>query len=475
MLPLFLACQQPPSPAYVLLVPDETDTATDPSHDEAWDDLVHYAQSEVDHDGIPGISFAVILDGELAYAGAVGVAVKGSSIPLTPETVGRWNSVSKVHTALATMQLVDEGLLDLQAPIGDYVDVTVTGPYAGELTLHQAMTHTTGLPDGWDGSCDTSLSAYWAEPSEALLAEPGTLYNYSNTGWSLTGHVLEAVTGEDFVDLMHDRVLTPAGMQTATFDPAEINAEYTIGYDSGSLYTPEFWDCAYLRPAGWLHASALDLAAMTEQLLANPDERMLEHHDTFWASGSEAGYGLFSWDLQGVTAVSHGGAGVGHRSYLLMVPEQGFGVVVMAPTRHFASYTFAHRAATLFVDFPEDWQAPDLQTDERSVWSGYEGLYEDNDGVGTVEIDYDTSYERLYITFLDGSNSRRRLYQAGGDEFFYQLEDEDVYVRLAAGRYVANRYWVADKEAPSGPPPERESIVALEMLSGKPTAPGDED
>lgn len=487
MLLLTLACAEPDSPHDH---PHEheggcdcpgLDTATASDRDERWAAIQDEALDEIHHEGVPGIALGVVLEGEVAYVGAWGDAQYGASIPLTTDTRMRWNSVSKMHVALAVLGLVEEGELALDAPVSDYTDLDGD---VGDLTLHQAMSHTTALPDIWDTQCQTRLDGFWRAYDTAPHVEPGTLYNYSNVGWSLVGQVLEQTTGEGFIDLMDQRVLGPAGMETATFDVSGLDqVPASIGYDSGSFYTPDLHDCAYLRPAGWLHASILDLTTMTALLLdgggdlvsAATLEAAFAQHPTHGASGSETGYGFFSWDERGIRLVGHGGAGGGHMSYVLLAPDQGAGVAVAFNTRDVSPYDLALQTLETFLD---GWEEPDPEswTTDASVWVEYEGNYEDPDGAGTVEVSVGTA-DKLYLRFVDGSNTWYRLYQAGRDEFFY-VSDGWNYVRFVphegATRYVANRYWVAERGLPDASPPP-EQVHATETIGAwvEPRSPGD--
>ena len=465
---------------------DDTGSGLDPD-EEAFDALVDEALDMLTHDGPPGIAFAVVVDGELAYAGALGDATYASDIPLTTDTVMRWNSVSKMHVALAAMQLAEEGVVDLDEPVSTYLpDAEIDGDWdLDDLTLHQALTHTTALPDWWDTQCNTRLSQYWSGSTEALHAEPGTLYNYSNVGWSLAGAVLEAASGTEFTELMRERVLDPAGMERATFDVSEVTQyPYSVGYSSGSYYTPDLHDCPWLRPAGWLHGSVEDLAHSVEAQLAgdlvdrDEWEDMHAQHPTWTSSLSQSGYGYFSWQEGAVTLVGHGGSGGGHKSYVLMVPDKEFGVVVATNSGTWNPYGLAHRAVELFLG-ELDVADPEAVRTDPAGWGVYEGLYGDADGVGTVEVSLGAQDPYLYVRFVDGDNSWLRMYQDGRNEFFF-VDGGWNYIRFVPDddgtfRYFANRYYVAERGMPVASPPPAEDVGALLHLGAhaEPRGPGE--
>jgi len=412
-----------------------------------------------------------VLEGQLAYSHALGYATYGSDIPLTADTVMRWNSVSKMHVALAAQQLADEGVVDLDAPVTDWLpEIDIAGDYeAFDLSIHDALSHTTALPDTWDTQCTRELDVAWLEEQEALHAEPGTLYNYSNVGWSLAGAVLESATATEFTELMRERVLEPAGMETATFDVSEVTEHpYSIGYSDGSFYTPDLHDCPWLRPAGWLHGSVIDLAYSVEAQLSGALVEdwgaMHEQHPTYTSSRSEAGYSYFTWQEGEVTLVGHGGSGGGHRSYVLMVPDQDFGVVVATNSGTWNPYGLAHSAVEHFLGELETSDPEEMRTDPAG-WDVYTGLYQDPDGAGEVQVSLGASDPYLYVRFNDGSNTWYRMYQDGRDEFFFVSSGWN-YIRFVPEddgtiRYFANRWYVAERGAPEGPPPPADRVEEL--------------
>jgi hypothetical protein len=178
-------------------------------------------------------------------------------------------------------------------------------------------------------------------------------------------------------------------------------------------------------------------------------------------SGSDYGYGMSSYTYRGERLVGHSGAGAGHLSSWVMAPDSGFAVVAVTNSNLASPSAVTRMAAELFLDLaPED--AGDPSTDP-TTWSAYEGTYADPGGVGTVEVALD--HDKLYIRFNDGSNTWRRLYQYGYDQFFYSYEGYN-YVRFRTGdqgRYVVHRYWVAADNARAAKPLPPDQVVALEV------------
>ena len=442
---------------------EEAAIALAEARQDAWSELVESGEGWVNYYGVPGLAFAVILDGELAYATGLGSTQYGGSIPVTTDTVFRWNSVSKMHTAMAVLQQVEAGNLDLHAPITDLLpDISLSrGADPDELTLHRMMTHTTAMEDVWDTSCNISEEMFWNTASPNLLAEPGAVFNYSNTGWSLAGRALEVATGQDYAEYMKASILEPAGMETATFVPAEaVDGSYSIGYD-GDFYTLDRHDCEFLRPATLLHGNVVDLATMAEVLLAGGDGLLSdltpltqEQQLTGYTFSTHHGYGMYNWSIDGVDVLSHSGGGAGHSSYFLIAPDQGFGVVAVTNTAYFNAGNIALEAAERFLSFPG--VAEEEYFTDPDTWTEYEGTYEDLLYTGTISVSLQDRY--LYARFVDGANTDRRLYQVARDEFFY-ISNGYNYIRFVDGedgtpRFFANRYFVGTRsDAPGASPP----------------------
>ena len=461
---------------------------------EAWEKLLERVSYEVEQEGVPGIGVAIVLDGELAFAGGVGVHQDSGANPVSGGMIFRWNSVSKMHTATAILKAQEAGLLGVDDPVTAYVpELELEGYEPEDISLRHLLTHTGALPDDWRTSCsntsDEGLASYFTNNSFTPLAQPGSFYNYSNTNWNLLGLVAERVYGLPFVDLMDEEVLEPTGMTNASFDVHEVvDGAYAIGIDRDySYYTPDLHDCARMRPAGWLHGSVVDLARSMELHLANGDGLLSEEtvlamrsqEPTGYPTGSTVGFGQFSYSYRGVDYVSHGGSGAGFRSQWSIVPDQGFGVAVAANASWADPYQLVEEAFDQFLDFEEGWVPENYQTDP-ATWVDYEGVFEDPSYWGTIEV-YLDSDAKLRLTMLD-VEGEHRLYQAGFDEFFF-VKDGSWYtlrfMRDESGvvQWMVNRYWVgsrSDEGTPiPGPAPssaeEQANIWALWAADSEPS------
>lgn len=193
-----------------------------------------------------GAVVVVAKDGEIVYHYDYGYAHKKNKEPITSDTYFKTASVTKLISAIRVMQLVEEGLLDLDAPIGDYLGFTVRNPRFKEtpVTLRQLMTHTSSICQGGSYSrnrpLDEFLDAKLNIWSTWETWEPGSKYKYCNFGAGLMGSLMECVTEQNINDCVREGV----------FQPLDIDAAYHVSL----LKHPE--KAAYIyEEDGTLHKS----------------------------------------------------------------------------------------------------------------------------------------------------------------------------------------------------------------------------
>ncbi len=187
----------------------------------------------------PGAAVAVVLDGELIYESGYGVKNRNGTDPVDPDTIFRIGSVTKMMTAAAVMQQVELGRVELDAPVTDYIPEFVVGGHwpADRITVWHTLTHTTGFPDRvneWGSVDGNGALSIWAQGQGEmeLHAPPGSFWNYSNPNFMIAGLVAERASGTPYRNLFKHSLWEPAGMDSTTFDPAEVMASgnYSDGH-----------------------------------------------------------------------------------------------------------------------------------------------------------------------------------------------------------------------------------------------------
>jgi len=288
--------------------------------------------------GVPGASIAVGIGDEIVWSEGFGWANVELGVPVTPLTKFRVGSVSKSMTAAALGLLVEQGRLDVDAPVQTYVPEFPEKRWP--LTTRLLGGHIAGVRH-YRGAEMMSAKNYPTIDQgleifreDSLLFEPGTDYSYSSYGWNLLSAVVEGASGEAFLPFMRDHVFEPLGLRHTQPDHndsivvqrsefyehgrqgALVNAPYVDNSykwaGGGFLSTPEDlvrFGQAHLAP-GFLRAETLDLL-FTPQTLKNGEST---NYGIGWASGTQD---------DGDRTMSHSGGSVGGTTLLLLVPEHG--------------------------------------------------------------------------------------------------------------------------------------------------------
>lgn len=312
-------------------------------------EIAHYLH-EVRRDlHLPGLSIAVVQGGRMVYARGLGMACSGHAMTAqTPLIIG---SLSKGITALAVMQLVEVGKLDLDAPVQQYLPwFRLADPEgSARLTLRHLLTHTSGI-SGYDGqACVAGRSEQTIEQRvrrlcTLKLARPvGTAFEYSNLNYIIAGLLVEVVSGEAFGSYLHQHLFIPLGMHHgATTEEEAMRGGLACGY-RWWFGLPVPYPARYRQdalPAGFVAASAEDLARYALALLGGgtlegasvlspASVAELLRPQVAAAPGSFYGLGWRVETLDGVAVRRHAGAVSNYHTELVLVPDLALGVVVM--------------------------------------------------------------------------------------------------------------------------------------------------
>jgi serine beta-lactamase-like protein LACTB len=300
--------------------------------------------SEMARLGIPGLTVAVVINGELKWTTGYGIADLENAVPARPETVYRLASISKPITAAAVLQLAEQGKLDLDAPIRKYVPAFPEKKWP--VSLRQLLAHQGGIrhvmQDEWHSTRHYASVADGLEifKDDDLLFEPGTRAEYSTYGFNLLGLAVEAASGLSFVEYLKQNVFDPAGMEhTRADDPYEIIPFRAPGYlrnGSGEIVNSVLADTSNKIPGGGLVSTAGDvarfaLALQSETLLKRGTlRRMFAAQKTL--DGRTTGYGL-GWRVgtwKGHREVWHHGGQPRVSTLLYMQPDRKLAIVFLA-------------------------------------------------------------------------------------------------------------------------------------------------
>lgn len=299
---------------------------------------------------IPGISVAIVKDNQIVFRRGYGLADLENQVPATARTVFRIASVTKSITAVAAMQLVEKGKLDLDAPIQKYAPSFPAKAFP--ITTRQLLAHLSGVRNYKSGEgertnrYDSLTDALAVFKDDPLDHEPGTKYTYTTLGYTLLGVVIEAASGMSYSEYLKEWVLKPAGMlHTQVDDIFEIIPNRARGYSprvygqfNGNWRNSSLMDSSYKIPGGGLVSTAEDLARFA---IAVQNGALIKR-ETFaqmstgqkTRDGRETGYG-YGWYVdrregrETDGSVWHGGVQAGFTADLWILPVKRLAVVIL--------------------------------------------------------------------------------------------------------------------------------------------------
>jgi serine beta-lactamase-like protein LACTB len=352
-------------------IPSATRSAPSPKWATSVELARQVARAAVTEKNLPGLSVAIGVDGELAWAEAFGWADYEERTPATPDLRFRIGTASIALTSTAIGLLLERGQLKLDDEIQTYVPDYPRKPWP--VTVRQLMSHTAGVrTDAGDEGpygerCEDTVEGLKLFRDKSLLFEPGTSYRFSSFGWILLSAAVEAAGRERFDSFMRSQIFEPLGMEDTRPDTLEQLPRRVTFYfprfaadpKYGYQWAPRVDYSCYSGAAAFLSTPAdlvrFGMAISAGKLLRPATVQMLQTSQRL-SSGAETGYGL-GWDLETVTfageptrVVGHDGDSVGGIVASLMIfRERGIVVAVTSNTSYSATAEIALKIAQAFA------------------------------------------------------------------------------------------------------------------------------
>ena len=308
-----------------------------------------YIVDQLNRYNIVGMTISVVKDGELYFA--KGYGYKDSTL-ITPvdanKTLFRIGSISKTFTAIAVLQLVEDGILDLDTDVNTYLtSFKIPETFEEPITLRHLLTHTAGFEEATFSTM--FFSPIYVQPIEVLLSDfipdrvhkPGTITSYSNYGFALAGYIVQEMSGISFEQYVEDEILVPLGMNRTTFKqplPQYLIVDMSTGFDEEK--TPYGFEYVTIPPAGSCSSTAVDMSKYMIALLNNgiyngshilqneSMEIMQEDQFTPHPSLPSVALGLYELDVYGKHIIGHGGDTIFFHSRMSLFPEDDLGVFI---------------------------------------------------------------------------------------------------------------------------------------------------
>ncbi len=325
---------------------------------------------------LPALAAAVVRDGQVVAAGAVGTRRVGARIPVAIADRFHLGSDAKAMTALLAAMLVESGRLRWNSTVGSVFPelAAAMAPDVAGIVLEQLLSHTSGIPSD-NPAQDKLLEQSFAQPGnldelrywvvanlvkQPLQSKPGAQFAYSNLGYTLAGAIIERVAAKTWEELIAERVFDPLGFKTAGFGPQSSlgRVDAPLGHRTlpdgtlkAMLAGPNGDNPEVIGPAGTVHMSVLDFAAWAGwHAAAGKRGPALVHPETFRklhtmvidmppkpdapvgtpSSGSYGlGIGQMSLPISAEPFLFHGGSNQMNLAYIMLQPKHDFAMVMM--------------------------------------------------------------------------------------------------------------------------------------------------
>ena len=300
---------------------------------------------ELQRADIAGAVIAVVKDGQVLLAKGYGYSdVARRIVPSPDTTMFRVASISKTFTATAVMQLVEQGKLDLDRPITEYLDFELPTRFPEPITLRHLLTHTAGFEESAkqleaDSGQSVPLARFMREVPTQIY-RPGTVTAYSNYGSDLAGYIAERVSGTPFPEYIRLHILEPLNMRHSSFAeplPAHLRPLMSLEYNLASDSVKQF-EVIQGEPSGNLSSTATDMAQFMIAHLQNGrfgDGRILADSTARYMATTQfrthpavtgMAVGFFEESRDGYRIIGHGGDLTRFHSHMSLLLDEGVGL-----------------------------------------------------------------------------------------------------------------------------------------------------
>ena len=378
----------------------------------------------------PGCAVLVAKKGQIIYKKSFGSANIELNVPLAPDMVFKLASITKQFTAIATLQLAEQGKLSLTDSIQAYLPGYPSKGHV--ITIEHLLTHTAGIPDymqldfqhpnmeRWDFRPGQLIDSFKQYP---LQFAPGTKFSYSNSGYYLLGYIIEKVSGKSYQSYVQEHILSPLRLSHSFFDrdgamiPARVNGYRREGSD---IKNADFWSPSLAYAAGGLLSNTEDLYKWFSALLAYKlvkKETLKKAFTPFRLADSTRinyGYGWYVFSSGSVASIEHGGHMNGFVTNQIYFPEQDVFMALLFNTQDAPRDELSQKAAVIVLGQP-------LQKSvsvKKGILESYTGTYKLATDPGRT-IAVTKKDDRLVATF----SARQTLDLLFQDETTFSLQN----------------------------------------------------
>jgi CubicO group peptidase (beta-lactamase class C family) len=367
-----------------------------------------WVEGQLAYRGLPGVVVGVVSDQQLVWAKGFGFADLKAKLPMTETTKFRMASHSKLFTAIAIMQLREEGKLRLDDPVANYLPwfkAKPAGDDDGPITIEQLLSHSSGLPreagDHW-----TSFEFPTADELRRLYADrhaafaPSVRWKYSNLAYSVAGMIIEQVTGERWADYVERNIFKPLGMLDSSVDRdvPGLAVPYGRRMPDGSREVLPFVDARGMAAATGVTSNLEDMAKFVSaqfrkgprggaQIVSTGSLREMHRVRSVeenWTSGTGLGFDISR--IKDRTWVGHGGGYPGNTTQTLIQLDDKVGVIVLTNTNDSNPSDIARQLIATVGAAVAKASASKPATTWDPAWARFAGLYRGRNGDSQVVL-----------------------------------------------------------------------------------------
>jgi CubicO group peptidase (beta-lactamase class C family) len=395
--------------------------------DDLTEKLERFLDASVEVDQFQG-SVLVSKEGATLFTKGYGMANAEHHVPNTPETKFRLGSITKQFTAMAVLILMEQGKLQLDDPIGKFID---DAPEAWEkVTIHHLLCHTSGV-HSYTSEPDYMNKMTHPETVKSMIARfkdkpldfpPGEKFSYSNSGYFLLGAVIEKLSGTSYEAFLKQAIFDPLDMKDTGYDhPKTVLAHRAAGYTRSArgLENADYLDMAQPYAAGSLYSTVLDLAKW-DRALADGKLISKDSYDKMWTPVKN-GY-AYGWSVatrSGRKEIGHGGGINGFATQILRFPEEKVCVVVLCNVLPINPGKTASGLASIALGDPYELPRKRLVARvDPKVFDAYVGKYEIN-----PEMVLEITREGDHLFGQPKGQAKREILPESESDFFVEKAD----------------------------------------------------
>lgn len=379
--------------------------------------------------------------GTVLYQKGFGYKDAALKVPMNVHTIFQIGSLTKQFTAAVIMQLQQEGKLSVTDKLNKYF----TGfAHGDKITLEHLLTHTSGIYNYTNDTAwakgDLTKHYSQAQSLEKFKSyppdfEPGTNFNYSNSGYSILGYIIERVTGKPYEQVVRERILQPVGMTNSGFDFTHLKSPAkAVGYmavTKDKTIPAPIVDSTIAYAAGSLYSTVGDLYKWERAISTNKILQPESWKAVFTPYKRKYGYGWNIDSSNGRLTTMHGGGIHGFTSHLLRFPQEELVVIVLDNTSMPGLAKIARSLAAIVLNEPYDMPGPkkEIKVDE-AVLKTYVGQYQI---APTFSIEVRVRDKRI---FAQATNQEEfELFAEKENKFFLKINDATLeFVKDTSGQ-----------------------------------------